>query len=69
MKEEEYQNIELKDLYPHLTEEQLKETEETIEQYLELVLRIYERIKNDPKEQERLLRLLTEAKRNHTMEI
>lgn len=68
MKEEDYNNIELKNLYSHLTDEQLKEAEETIEQYLELVLRIYERIKNDPKEQERLSRLLTEAERNHTIE-
>lgn len=68
MKEGDYNNIELKDIYPHLTDEQLKEAEETIEQYLELVMRIYERIKNDPKEQERLSRLLTEVKRNHTIE-
>ena len=68
MKEEDYKKMEIKDLYPHMTEEQLKEAEETIEQYLELLLRIYERIKNDPKEQERLTRLLTEAKRNHTIE-
>lgn len=68
MKEEEYQNIAIKNLYPHLDEEQLREAEETIEQYLELVLRIYERTKNDPKEQEKLSRLLTDAKRNHTIE-
>lgn len=61
-------DIDLKDLYPHLNEEQLKEAEETLEQYLDLVLRIYERIKNDPKEQEKLSRLLTDAKRNHTIE-
>lgn len=38
----------IRDLYPHLSEEQLKEAEEHFERYLELVLRIYERIRLDP---------------------
>jgi len=40
--------ITIRDLYPHLSEERLKETEESIEQYIELILRIYERVKSDP---------------------
>jgi hypothetical protein len=37
------------DLYPHLTEEQLQEAEENLQRYLELAVRIYERIRTDPK--------------------
>jgi hypothetical protein len=36
----------IRDLYPDLTDEELAEAEDTIERYLELVLRIFERIKN-----------------------
>jgi hypothetical protein len=35
-------------LYPHLSEDQLQEAEETIEQYLQLALRIYERVRQEP---------------------
>lgn len=41
------QDITIHDLYPRLDEEQLKEAEENLERYLELVLRIYERIQKD----------------------
>jgi len=41
-------DITIRDLYPHLNEEQLKEAEDNLERYLELVLRIYERIQKDP---------------------
>ena len=37
----------LRALYPHLTDEQLKEVDENLEQYLELLLRIYQRITMD----------------------
>ncbi len=40
--------ITIRDLYPHLTEEQLQEAEEHLTRYIELSLRIYERICNDP---------------------
>jgi hypothetical protein len=33
----------IKDLYPHLTQEQLAEAEDNLERYLTLVLRIFER--------------------------
>lgn len=39
----------IRDLYPHLSEEELKEAEENLERYLELSLRMYERIRSDPK--------------------
>lgn len=38
----------IRDLYPHLNEEEIKEVEETLDQYLELSVRIYRRIKADP---------------------
>jgi hypothetical protein len=41
--------ITIHDLYPHLTNEQLKEAEENLQRYLELAVRIYERIRTDPK--------------------
>jgi hypothetical protein len=42
------QHISVRDLYPHLNDEQLKEAEENLERYLELTLRIYDRIRRDP---------------------
>lgn len=38
----------IRDLYPHLNEEELKEVEETLDEYLEISVRIYRRIKADP---------------------
>jgi hypothetical protein len=35
-------------LYPHFTEAQLSEVEDRLEQYLSLVMRIHERVRNDP---------------------
>jgi hypothetical protein len=49
----------LRDLYPHFTEQQLAEAEDNLEQYLTLVLRIYERIQADPESYARF-RALTE---------
>ena len=40
--------VTIRDLYPHLNGEQLKEAEESLERYLELTLRIYGRIRQDP---------------------
>jgi hypothetical protein len=36
------------DLYPHLNDEQLREPDENLERYLQLALRIYDRIRQDP---------------------
>jgi hypothetical protein len=38
----------IRDLYPHLSEEKLKEAEENLDRYLVLSIRIYERIQSDP---------------------
>ncbi len=38
----------LRDFYPHLTDEELKEAEENLQRYLELVWRIYERRQVSP---------------------
>ena len=40
--------ITISNLYPHLNDEQLKEAEENLHRYLELTLRIYDRIRQDP---------------------
>lgn len=37
----------LRDIYPDLTEEQLKQAEENLDRYLALVLRIYERLRSE----------------------
>ncbi len=34
----------IRDLYPHFTDEQLAEAEDTLDRYLALVLRIFERL-------------------------
>jgi hypothetical protein len=36
------------DLYPHLSEQELEEAEESLNRYLQLALQIYERIREDP---------------------
>jgi hypothetical protein len=41
--------VTIRDLYPHLTHEELVEAEENIERYLEFVLRLYERLKAEGK--------------------
>ncbi len=60
-------SINIRDLYPQLTESQLKEAEENLEGYLEVVLRIYERIRQDPKAYAQL-KALTASRRSHTMD-
>jgi len=47
----------VRSLYPDLNAEQLREAEDNLEQYLLLVLRIYERIRSDPKSYTRFRRL------------
>ena len=37
----------LRELYPHLSDEELRESEENLNRYLNVVLRIYERIKTE----------------------
>jgi hypothetical protein len=52
-----------KDLYPNLTPEELAEAERNLDAYAELVLRIWERIKNDPAAYEEMLHALKERER------
>ena len=46
------QQVILKKLYPELDDRQLKEIEETLEQYIEVVLRIYNRLRLEKEEGE-----------------
>jgi hypothetical protein len=50
----------IKSLFPSLTEEQSKEAEENIEQYLAVVIRIYQRVSRDPEALAELRRDLQE---------
>jgi hypothetical protein len=59
----ENQSITIKQLYPTLSKTELKIAEENIQAYLELVLRIYQRL-----EQEGRLDVLTEGKTLSTMQ-
>ena len=47
----------IQDLYPHLSNEEAQEAEANIERYLEVVLRIYERVRQDPVAYARFLEL------------
>lgn len=38
----------LRDLYPDLTETEIEEVEENLEKYLDLLIRIYEQVTDDP---------------------
>lgn len=49
--------LSVKGLYPTLSEEQLREAEENLDRYLELSLRMHERIRNDPVEYSRFKEL------------
>jgi hypothetical protein len=58
----------LRDLYPHLDDEQLKEVEENLEQYLAFTLRLYLRICADPKTYEQF-KALTASSVTPTMSV
>jgi len=38
----------LRDLYPNLSEDELQEAEKNLDRYIAVVLRIQERLRNDP---------------------
>jgi len=57
----------LRGLYPDLREDQLEEADETLLRYLDLVLRICERLERDPEAYARFQALTTSAKR-HTID-
>lgn len=56
----------IKTLYPHLGDAQCQEAEENIEQYLQLALCIYERIRQEP-ELYAKFRHLTAKNHDHAM--
>ena len=56
----------IRDLYPGFDDQQLQEAEENLERYLEVALRIDERIKSDPEAYARF-RSLTDSKVHPTM--
>ena len=61
----------LRELYPHFDEDQLKTAEESLDRYLEIALRIYDRICLDPAryaEFEEKLRSLTDLEKDGGME-
>jgi hypothetical protein len=58
----------LAELYPNLTPEELVKAEENLDRYLQIVLRIYKRIKADPEEYARF-RALTDSDSCPTMNI
>jgi len=60
------EEITIASLYHHLSKDQLQEAEYAIEQYLQLALRIYERIRQEPELYARF-RHLTAKKHDHTM--
>lgn len=39
--------ITIQDIYPHLNDQQCREAEENLEQYLGVILRIYERLERE----------------------
>lgn len=59
--------IAVRDLYPELKDEELKDAEETLDRYISAVLRIYERIRVDPVAYAQVTRL-TGARSDAAME-
>ena len=53
----------LRRAYPDWSAQQLKEAEEALDQYFEVVMRIYERIRKDPKLYEEFKALVAERKK------
>jgi hypothetical protein len=56
----------IRDLYPHLSDEDLKDADENLSRYIELTVRIYERIRNDPEAYARF-KALTASELHPTM--
>ncbi len=57
----------IRELYPHLDEEQLKEAEENVRRYLETAWEMYQRIKIDP-EAYAQFKALTARGQDHTID-
>ena len=60
-------DLSIRDLYPRLNDEDLKEAEENLKQYVELELRVYERIFADPEAYARF-KALTASRTQSSME-
>jgi hypothetical protein len=60
-------NPTIRDLYPDMGEDRQRAAEENLERYLELMLRIYQRIREDP-EAYAQFRALTASKKTPTLE-
>ena len=67
-KSESWDGATIRDLYPCLTDEQLKEAEENLERYLELALRMYDRIRSDPEAYSQF-RALTPSRHTATIDV
>ena len=65
--EEPRQKLTIHDLYPDQSEDWLKEAEENLERYLELVLRIYQRLREDPEDSSQF-QALTASGKTSTLE-
>lgn len=52
----------LRKLYPNFSDNELIEAEDNLDAYLEIVIRIFERIKNDPEEYARFKKRAEELK-------
>ena len=61
------QRVTIEDLYPELSPEERKEAEYNLRAYLELVVRIFERVRRQPEGKE-LLRSLTEDEGERNIE-
>jgi hypothetical protein len=59
-------HVTIHDLYPHLDEAQLKEAEENLQRYVEIAMRIYERIQLDERPCEQPA--LTASTEDHTID-
>ena len=59
-------DITIRDLYPHLDEPQLKEAEENFQRYLDVALRIFDRIRAEAGPCEQLT--LTLSSEDHTID-
>ena len=57
----------IEDLYPELSPEQLEEAEQNLRAYLELVVRIFERVRKEPGGEE-LIQALTEGENGRMVE-
>lgn len=61
-------HITIRDLYPNLSEEELRIAEENLDRYLELASWIYERILGNPEELKRFRPLVAEGQKKQIVQ-